>query len=113
MIARTIVLLAACAALAACNSKSPEPTENSTASPDLTTPTSAAPAPAAAAMKPAPDGLPSRIAREVIAASKQNCAAVAKADRNAQDGTITASCTSGENYRVYTAEDGGPVAVPM
>lgn len=112
MKAQTMGLIAFCVALSACNSKPAEeaaaPTEAAQA------PASMAPAPAvAAAMKPAPEGLPSRIAREVITASGQKCGGVEKADRDAKDGTIVASCTSGESYRVYTEEGKGPVATAM
>jgi hypothetical protein len=105
---RTIGMITLCAALAACNSKQAEetaPTDASTVAPAPAT-TMAAPV----AMEPAPEGLPSRIAREVIAKSGQTCAQVAKADR-AADGTITASCSGGENYQVYTSPGQGAVAV--
>lgn len=112
MKAQTIGVIAFCVALAGCNSKPAEeaatPTEAAQAN------TSVAPPPVpAAAMKPAPEGLPSRIAREVIAASGQKCDGVAKADRDAKDGTIVASCTGGVSYRVYTEEGRGPVATAM
>ncbi|RYD63466.1 MAG: hypothetical protein EOP83_12070 [Verrucomicrobiaceae bacterium] len=64
-------------------------------------------------MKPAPEGLPSRVAREAIAAGGQACDNVVKADRNAQDGTIVASCAGGESYRVYTEEGKGAVATRL
>lgn len=112
MNARTVSLIAVCAALAACNSK---PAENTSKPADTATPIAqasvAAPA-QPAAIAPAPEGLPSRIAREVIASSHQACAGVAKAER-AQDGSITASCSSGESYRVYTDPGKGPVAIPQ
>lgn len=107
-----IALVALCAALAACGSKTPEPPAATTAENQATM----APAPlptAAVAMKPAPEGLPSRIAREVLTAGNQKCDNVTKADRNAQDGTITASCASGESYRIYTVEGQGAVAAPL
>lgn len=114
MNARTISLIALCSALAACNSKTPEPAATSSANAVETVappaPVSSAPA---AAMKPAPQGLPSRVAREVITASGQKCDGVAKAERNAQDGSIVANCTSGESYKVYTVEGKGPVAAPL
>lgn len=108
MNSRTIGILSLCAVLAACGSKPTEeaaPTDASTAA--------AAPAPTMAApvaMEPAPEGLPSRIAREVIATSGQTCAQVTTAER-AADGTITATCAGGENYQVYTSPGQGPVAV--
>lgn len=113
MNARTIGMIALCAALAACNSKNPEPaaTSTETAGPAMDTP-AAAPTPAVAT-KPAPEGLPSRVAREVITASGQKCDGVAKADRNAQDGSIVASCTGGESYLIYTVEGQGPVATKL
>jgi hypothetical protein len=108
------ISLIMCAALAACNSKSPEPTATPTqsASPAVATP---APAPAApvAAAKPAPEGLPSRVAREVIAAGGQKCDGVTKAERNTQDGSIVASCTGGESYRIYTIDGQGAVATKL
>lgn len=112
MKAQTFGVIAFCVALTACNSKPAEeaaaPTEAAEA------PASMAPPPVpAAAMKPAPEGLPSRIAREVITASGQKCVGVAKADRDANDGTIVASCISGESYRVYTEEGKGAVATAM
>lgn len=111
MNARTISLIALCAALAACNSNTPEPTPTSSAN---AVETVAAPASApAVAMKPAPQGLPSRVAREVITASGQKCDGVSKAERNAQDGSIVANCTSGESYKIYTVEGKGPVATPL
>ncbi len=114
MMTRTFSLIALCAALTACNSKTPEPTAAAT---DAVTPAAEAPvvpsAAPAVAMKPAPDGLPSRVARETLTASGQKCASVAKADRNAQDGSIVASCSSGETYRIYTEEGKGAVAAPM
>lgn len=113
MNARTPSLIALCAALAACNSKAPEPAATSTEAVGQTVETPApAPAPAAAT-KPAPEGLPSRVAREVITASGQKCDGVAKADRNAQDGSIVASCTGGESYRIYTVDGQGPVATKL
>lgn len=63
-------------------------------------------------MQPAPEGLPSRVAREVITAGGHTCD-VAKADRNAQDGTIVASCATGESYRIHTVEGQGPVATKL
>ena len=108
MNARTIGVIALCAALTACNSKPADeaaPTDGSTIA---ATPAATMAAPVA--MEPAPEGLPSRIAREVIAKSGQTCAQVEKAERSA-DGTITASCSGGENYQVYTAPGQGAVAV--
>lgn len=105
---RMIGMITLCAALAACNSKQAEeaaPADASTvAAPPATTIT------APVAMEPAPEGLPSRIAREVIAKSGHTCAEVAKAER-AADGTITASCSGGENYQVYTSPGQGAIAV--
>lgn len=98
--------------LAACNSKPAEP--EATPTEEVQATQSMAPAlPPAAAMKPAPEGLPSRIAREVITASGQKCDGVAKAERDAKDGTIIANCSGGESYRVYTEESKGPVATAM
>jgi hypothetical protein len=108
MIVRKIALLGLCAALAACGS---EPAED--AAPAATASAASPVAPAAqapAAMQAAPVGLPSRIAREVIAASGQTCAAVSSAERGS-DGTITATCSGGESYQVYTDAAQGPVAV--
>lgn len=116
MTARTISLIALCAALAACNSKTPEPTATPTESAgqavESATPPSAVAAPGAA-MKPAPQGLPSRVAREAITASGQKCDGVSKAERNAQDGSIVASCTSGESYRINTIDGQGTVATKL
>ncbi|MGV3555280.1 MAG: hypothetical protein ACO1OD_08495 [Croceibacterium sp.] len=108
MIVRKIALLGLCAALAACGS---EPAEE--AAPTATASAASPVAPAAqapAAMQAAPEGLPSRIAREVITASGQTCAAVASAERG-DDGTITATCSGGESYQVYTDAAQGPMAV--
>lgn len=106
---RMIGLIGLCTALAACNSEPAEdtaPTADSAAQAGTaSTPTAVAPA----TMEPAPEGLPSRIAREVIAASGQTCAEVATAERGA-DGTITATCSGGESYQVYTAPGQGPMA---
>lgn len=113
MNSRTIGLIALCAALAACNSKPAETTAASTnnmAGPAVAT---SAPTLAPVLAKPAPEGLPSRIAKEVIAAGGQKCEGVVKAERNAQDGTIIANCSSGESYRVYTEEGKGPVATAL
>ncbi|PZU07350.1 MAG: hypothetical protein DI606_16870 [Sphingobium sp.] len=98
--------------LAACNSKPEEPADASTETAQ-TTANVTAPAAPAAAMKPAPEGLPSRIAREVITASGQKCDGIAKAERQASDGTIVANCTGGETYRIYTEEGKGPLASAM
>lgn len=106
---RTIGLIALCAILAACNSKPAETTAASTN--DAITPVVEAPVPVVT--KPAPEGLPSRIAKEVIAAGGQKCEGVVKAERNAQDGTIVANCSSGESYRVYSVEGKGPVATAL
>lgn len=110
MNARTIILIALCATLAACNSKPPEQVATSTEAAGQSVETPAAASTPAVASKPAPEGLPSRVAREVIAASGQKCDGVSKADRDVQDGSIVASCTSGESYRIYTVEGKGAVA---
>ncbi len=110
---RTIGLIVMCAALAACNSKSPEPAETPTENASQAAEVSEAPAVPATAIKPAPDGLPSRVAREVITAGNHKCDGVTKAERNAQDGSIVASCTGGESYRVYTVEGQGAVATKL
>ncbi|MFT4026186.1 MAG: hypothetical protein QM676_05220 [Novosphingobium sp.] len=110
---RTICLIAMCAALTACNSKTPEQATSAEGAAQATEAPAAAASAPAAAVKPAPEGLPSRVAREVITAGKQACAGVAKAERNAQDGTIVASCTSGESYRVYTVDGQGAVATKL
>lgn len=108
MNARTVGLLSLCAALASCNS---QPAEQ--AAPTNTPTAAVAPAPTMVApvgMKPAPEGLPSRIAREVLAKSGQTCAEVATAERGA-DGTIAATCSGGESYQVYTSQDGTAAAI--
>lgn len=112
MKALAITVLAFSMTLAACNSK---PQESAAASGEAAQETATATAAAvpAAAMKPAPEGLPSRIAREVITASGQKCDGIAKADRQASDGTIVANCTGGETYRIYTEEGKGPIASAM
>jgi len=112
MTPRTIGLIGLCAALAACNSKPADPTASTNSA---TTPVAEtiAPVPAPEAVKPAPEGLPSRIAKEVIAAGGLKCDGVVTAERNAQDGTIVASCSGGERYRVYTVEGKGPVATAL
>lgn len=111
---RTIGLIVMCAALAACNSKSSEPAEapadSAAPAADVAAPPTATPA---TAIKPAPEGLPSRIAREVITAGGHKCDSVAKAERDAADGSIVASCASGESYRVYTVDGQGPVATKL
>ena len=100
------------ASLVACNSRTADERAATNEVVQLPAENNAAIANAEGPMQPAPEGLPSRIAREVISASGQTCASVVNADR-AQDGTITASCTGGENYRVYTSLSGGAVATPM
>lgn len=112
MKAQATTVLAFSLLLAACNSKPQEPAATSTEAVQTTASTPPAAVPAAA-MKPAPEGLPSRIAREVITASGQKCDGVAKAERDATNGTIVANCTGGEAYRVYTEEGKGPVASAM
>ena len=111
MNARMIGLIGLCAALTACNS---EPAEEAAPTAEATPQAGTGPAaPAGAtpiAMEPAPEGLPSRIASEVITASGQTCAEVTDADRG-EDGTITATCSGGESYQVYTAPGQGPKAV--
>lgn len=108
---RTTGLIALCAALAACNSRSSDETAVSTeADNQLVAVNDVMAVPAV--MEPAPEGLPSRIAREVITGSGQACDSIATAERG-QDGTITASCTSGQSYQVYTAPGQGPVATPL
>lgn len=104
---RTIGILGLCIALAGCNSEPAEeaaPTEVPAAETPSTTMT------ASVVMEPAPEGLPSRIAREVIAESGQTCTEVANAERGA-NGTITANCAGGETYQIYTQPGQGPVAV--
>lgn len=110
---RTISLIALCATLTACNSKTPEPTAAPSESVGEAGASSAPVTTASVAMKPAPEGLPSRIAKEVVAASGLKCDGIAKASRDAKDGTIVASCTGGENYRIYTEEGKGPVAIAL
>lgn len=96
--------------LAACNSQP----DKSDATPVETAPTTQSTiTPAPADMQPAPEGLPSRIATEVITASGQPCASVAKADRDAGNGTILATCEGGETYRVYTEAGKGPAALAL
>lgn len=104
---RLIAVAAVCGMLAACGSSSepaPAPSETAAAVPAATT----SPAPAAVtpaeARKAAPEGLPSRIARETITAGGHACASVSEATRDAANGTITATCSSGEKYQVYTVE---------
>lgn len=110
---RSVGIAMLCLALSACNSKSADqtaaPDEVTNPAAQTTEPKMSLPVEA----QPAPEGLPSRIAREVIGASGQKCDGVAKADRNDQDGSITASCTGGENYRVYTLPGKGAVATAM
>lgn len=110
---RTIGLIVMCAALAACGSNSSEPTEAATDAAATQAADVPASPPTPIVMKPAPEGLPSRVAREVITAGQHKCDDVAKAERNPQDGTILANCTSGESYRVYTADGEGPVAIQL
>jgi ABC-type uncharacterized transport system auxiliary subunit len=112
MKAQTATVLAISLMLAACNSKPQEPTAASTEAAQATASATAAAAPAAV-MKPAPEGLPSRIAREVITAGGQKCDGIANAERQPSDGTIVANCTGGETYRIYTEEGKGPVASAM
>ncbi len=90
MKAWSIGLIALCSALTACNSKSSERQQNSADNAELAT-ENAVTANLAVTMAPAPEGLPSRIAKEVITASGQKCDGVHHVgDRNAQDGTIVA-----------------------
>lgn len=112
MLSRSIALIALCAAVTACNSKNADPAANSVDNTGLSTGNAAA-ANVAVTMAPAPEGLPSRIANDVIAASGQKCDGVTSAERNAQDGTIVAKCSGGESYRVYTAEGKGAVATSL
>ncbi|MGV3554758.1 MAG: hypothetical protein ACO1OD_05835 [Croceibacterium sp.] len=107
MTVRTIALIGLCAVMAACNS---EPAEEAPPTTEASVAPSAAPAQAPVAMQPAPEGLPSRIAGDVITASGQACASVASAERG-DDGTITATCSSGESYQVYTDAAQNAVAV--
>lgn len=108
MNARMIGLIGLCA-LAACNS---EPADDAAPAADAAmAPAGTTEANGPTVMEPAPDGLPTRIAREVITASGQACAEVENAERGA-DGTITVTCSSGETYHVYTAPGQGPVATP-
>ena len=110
---RTIGLIALCAALAACNSKPAEPTATPTESAgEMVENQAEAPVPAEV-MKAAPEGLPSRVAREVLQAGGHKCDGVSNAERNAQDGSIVATCSGGENYRIYTVEGKGPVATKI
>ena len=100
-------------ALAACNSKS---ADEAAATNEATAPSVSAPAPkmdVPVTGEPAPEGLPSRIAREVIGTSGQKCDSVTKADRSDQDGSITATCSGGETYRIYTVPGKGAVATAM
>lgn len=113
MKAQAMTVLAFSLVLAACNSKPEEPAAAPTEAVQETVSSTASAVPAAVAMKPAPEGLPSRIAREVITSSGQQCAGIAKAERQASDGTIVANCTGGEVYRIYTDEGKGPVASAM
>ena len=115
MKAGTIGVLAFSVLLAACNSK-PAEQANTSAEASQPAPSMAAPVAAATtavAMKAAPEGLPSRVAREAITAGGHKCAGVANADRDKNDGTIVAKCTSGESYRIYTEEGKGAVATAM
>lgn len=105
----TFCLMAICGALAACNS---EPAENEVVPTEAADAALVPPMPSPVAMEPAPEGLPSRIAKESIAAGGHACSEVSRADRE-DDGTITASCSSGETYKVYTAPGQGTVATPM
>lgn len=110
---RSFALAVFCFTLAACNSKS---ADEGAATDGATEAVAPAPAPKMdlpVMGEPAPEGLPSRIAREVIGTSGQKCDGVTKADRNDQDGSITASCGSGETYRIYTVPGKGPVATAM
>lgn len=111
---RIIGLVALCASVAACNSKAPEATDTSTEAAAQATSPAAVPAATAtgAALQAAPEGLPSRVARDVLTAGGQKCE-VAKADRNAQDGTIVANCASGESFRIHTVEGQGAVATKL
>lgn len=105
----TFCLIAISGVLAACN---PEPADNAEAPTEAADAAAVPTMTAPVAMEPAPEGLPSRIAKEGIAASGHACSEISKADRE-EDGTITASCWSGETYKVYTAPGQGTVATPM
>lgn len=107
---RTIAMIALCTALAACNNRSTDEANVAAGADNVVAADSNLVLPGV--MEPAPEGLPSRIAREVITSSGQACDSVASAER-AEDGTITASCTSGQTYRVHTAPGQGPVATPL
>jgi len=112
MKAQASTVLAFSLMLAACNPKpqGPEAAPNEAEQATASATTAAMPA---AVMKPAPEGLPSRIAREVIASGGQKCDGIANAERQPSDGTIVASCTGGETYRIHTEEGKGPVASAM
>lgn len=107
-------VMGACLILAACGSKkSDDPAVTAQATPAVPGAVVTGAAVPPAAVKPAPEGLPSRVAREAITTSGLACASVTKADRSAQDGTITASCSSGESYRVFTEEGKGTAVTPL
>jgi len=113
MIIRAFGLTLACLALTACNSKpaDDDAVTNDTSASSATAPAQKVDVPIVG--EPAPEGLPSRIAREVIETNGQRCDSVTKAERSSQDGSITASCSGGENYRIYTVPGKGAVATPM
>lgn len=110
---RPFALAILCLAVAACNSKA---ADEAAATNETAASTAPAPAPGVdtpVVGEPAPEGLPSRIAREVIGTSGQKCDSVTKADRSDQDGSITATCSGGETYRIYTVPGGGAVATAL
>lgn len=112
MLTRSFALIALYVAVTACNSKNADPAANSVDNTVLST-GDAVSTNVAVTMAPAPEGLPSRIANDVITASGQKCEGITSAERNAQDGTIVAKCNGGESYRVYTDEGKGAVATRL
>lgn len=109
----TIGLIVMCAALTACNNKSSDTTDTATQNTGQAVETPAPAVTPAVAIKAAPDGLPSRVAREVITAGGHKCDGVSEAKRDAKDGSIVASCSGGERYHVYSVDGQGAIATKL
>lgn len=107
----SLLLASFCISLSACNSQPAEEPAATTQAPASAAPVSSPTMNSPVAAGPAPEGLPSRVAREVIGTSGQRCESVTQADRGA-DGSISATCSGGESYRIQTVPGRGAVATP-
>lgn len=62
-------------------------------------------------VRPAPGGDPKSVALAAITMAGQPCESVSAADRVPSDGSISATCSAGERYRVFDLEGHGPIAM--